>query len=152
MYGNYPQTVKEILDSTKKYDERVIAALYELRRSHAWRGTIQERFQKFLKLHSKLNEIYNKSTKLEANIIEENSDSGSSSWDMFNDTITLRGKLSVVTYLHEYAHALFGTDERKAVEWSVNLFKQVFLRSFERAGRKGHMLVKVNSYQREQTL
>ena len=54
--------------------------------------------------------------------------------------IRLIGKLSVVTYLHEFAHAR-GADERQAVAWSVNLFARLFPRSFARLDQHGHTLV-----------
>jgi hypothetical protein len=62
------------------------------------------------------------------------------------DLIALVGKLSVVTYLHELAHAR-GYDERQAVKWSVNLFRKVFPRSFARCQQEGHLLTTNNTAQ-----
>jgi hypothetical protein len=53
--------------------------------------------------------------------------------------ITMRGRLSVVTYLHEFAHAL-GHGERGACRWSLNLFRRVFPAQFARLGTCGHTL------------
>jgi hypothetical protein len=50
-----------------------------------------------------------------------------------------RGRLSVVTYLHEFAHAL-GRDERGACRWSINLFRRVFPEQFARLAASGHTL------------
>ena len=51
-------------------------------------------------------------------------------------------KLSVITLLHEFAHAAFGRSEYKAVEWSVNLFRKVYPEQFGKLEPKGHTLVK----------
>jgi hypothetical protein len=48
---------------------------------------------------------------------------------------------SVVTYLHEFAHAL-GRNERGACRWSLNLFCRVFPREFARCAQRGHCLVR----------
>jgi len=53
--------------------------------------------------------------------------------------ITMRGKLSVVTFLHEFAHAL-GRDERGACRWSINLFRSVFPEQYARLRADGHTL------------
>jgi hypothetical protein len=47
----------------------------------------------------------------------------------------------VVTVLHEWGHVL-GLGERGACRWSVNLFRRVFPREFERLARVGHLLVR----------
>ena len=46
-------------------------------------------------------------------------------------------RLSVVTYLHEFAHAM-GRDERGACRWSLNLFRRVFPEQFARLRTDGH--------------
>ena len=51
--------------------------------------------------------------------------------------ITMRGRLSVVTYLHEFAHAL-GRGERGACRWSLNLFRRVFPEQCARLRADGH--------------
>ena len=48
--------------------------------------------------------------------------------------------LSVVTYLHEFAHSR-GADERQACGWSINLFRRIFPRSYARCRHQGHMLI-----------
>jgi len=65
--------------------------------------------------------------------LSENGDSGSSSFCSISRTITMRGKLSVITFLHEFAHALLpDTGEEGARKWSLTLFKKVYPRAFER--------------------
>ena len=62
-------------------------------------------------------------------------DSGSSTYGEAliggNHLVTLRGRESVLTALHEFAHAR-GYGETAAVRWSVNVFRLTFPCSFER--------------------
>jgi hypothetical protein len=58
-----------------------------------------------------------------------------------SNTIHLN-KPSIITTLHEYAHALFGTSEKKACRWSVQLFAKVWPKSFANLEWNGHMLVR----------
>lgn len=55
--------------------------------------------------------------------------------------IVLRGRLSVITLLHEVAHLLHGPSERVAVAWSLAAFRATFPRSFSRLTFSGHMAV-----------
>ncbi|MCK4658716.1 MAG: site-specific integrase [Phycisphaerae bacterium] len=68
--------------------------------------------------------------------------SGSSHYIPSQRRIVIVGKLSVVTYLHEFAHAL-ELDERDACRWSINLFKRCFPRHYGRLVHVGHMLIRV---------
>jgi hypothetical protein len=115
--------------------------------SGPWSGSLQERFGKFEALHNSLNGIYGKSSRLVNDVVVVNSSAGSSGSSYFSPSeneIHLSGKLSVVTYLHEYAHTL-GKDERQAVRWSLNLFRQVFPDKFATLGRgsgsSGHVVL-----------
>jgi len=65
--------------------------------------------------------------------------SGSSNYNPRSHTITLTGKFSMITSLHEFGHAR-GFDEVDAVIWSTNLFKRIFPKSFEKLGEHGHTL------------
>jgi hypothetical protein len=67
--------------------------------------------------------------------------SGASNYSPRLHRIELRGRFSVVTLLHEFAHAR-GMGERAACRWSVNLFAKCFPRSFARCRRVGHTLVR----------
>ena len=137
--ANYPDTVAEILNSEKKYKGDTLRALKTFRRAKAWRGSLVERGEKFEALHLALREIYGLNTTLRFGILD-NTSSGNSCFNPATDTITLSGKLSVVTYLHEFGHAR-GMDERDACIWSVNLYRRIFPKSFERASFVGHMVV-----------
>jgi hypothetical protein len=137
---NYPSTVSEILDDRMTFRPEALRAVRAFRRSNPWRGTIAERFAKFRTLNEALADAYRMATpKLAARHIT-GSCSASSCYRPGKHAITLSGRLSVVTYLHEFAHAR-GCDERRAVRWSVNLFRRVFPGSYARCRHSGHMLI-----------
>ena len=138
----YPETASEVIDEKIKYKKEVISAMKAFKKEKPYRGTLDEREAKFQRLNEKLNEIYHKNTKL----IFENIDGSRSDLSRYNivlDEITLSGKLSIVTYLHEYAHSIFGISERKAVSWSLNSFKRIYPILFENLSQEQHM-VRVN--------
>jgi hypothetical protein len=57
-------------------------------------------------------------------------------------TITMIGKLSIITLLHEFAHILNPQGgEDYAVKWSLTLFKKVYPLAFENLVPQGHLLV-----------
>jgi len=139
----YPRTVAECLDGGFRYRRGVVAATRAFKRSGPWRGTLAEREQKFALLNGALAEVYGiPAPKLRFESID-GSFSGASS--CLRRTagepaiITMRGRLSVVTYLHEFAHAL-GHGERGGCRWSINLFRRVFPAQFARLGTNGHTL------------
>lgn len=136
--SSYPASVVEVLDDNMKFRPGVLAAVYCFKRSKPYRGTLDERKLKFEAFHRELCGIFGRQTLLTFGVID-GSFSGDSSYCRGTDTIALRGKLSVVTYLHEFAHAL-GRDERGACRWSINLFWRVFPRLFNRCFQQGHTL------------
>ena len=136
---NYPRSVSQVLDDNIKYKGDVLRALKRFRRSKPWRGTIKERKAKLTKLHFELRAIYNLGTTLSFDVFTERPN-GNGSYSPAMDHITLRGKISVVTYLHEFAHAL-GKDEFEACRWSINLFRRIFPRSYERCDHRDHLLI-----------
>lgn len=139
--SNYPRSVNEVLDRQIRFRKSTVLAVNRFMLSGPWSGSLNERKQKFLELHHDLCRIYDKRTTLRFGALNGGS-SGNSSYARAVDVITLRGKLSVVTYLHEFAHAL-GRDERDACRWSVNLFAKYFPEQFARCSRHGHMLTNV---------
>ena len=140
--GGYPDTVAECLSGVK-YRRGVVAAVKAFKGSGPWRGSIDERKTKFRRLNEALAGAYEIPTpKLRFERID-GSFSGASSCARRGDgrpaVITMRGRLSVVTFLHEFAHAL-GKDERGACRWSINLFRRVFPRQYARLQADGHVL------------
>jgi hypothetical protein len=138
--ANYPATVNEVIRE-RTFKPECLRALREFRRSKAWQGTIKERKAKFLALHAKLCEVYGLRTTLKfSQISEPEAPTGNGCYIPAHNVIVLVGKLSVVTYLHEFAHAR-GADERVAVSWSVGLFRRFFPRSYANCEHAGHVLV-----------
>ena len=134
----YPSTVAEVLDPPVRFKPETVEAVRRFKRSKPWRGTEDERKAIFNRLHAELCLVYSKRTHLAFGVLDGGC-SGESHYRPSTDTITLCCRMSVVTYLHEFAHAL-GRDERGACRWSLNLFRQVFPRSFARAAQVGHTL------------
>jgi hypothetical protein len=138
---NYPRTVAEVLDDGAKYPGAVLRAVKAFRRCKPWRGPLERRITYFRTLCADLARAYGiPEPRLVFADLESGSFSGFSSYQPATHTITLHGKLSVVTFLHEFAHAR-GADERQAVRWSVNLFRRCFPRSFARCRHEGHCLI-----------
>lgn len=137
--GGYPESVRSIL-SDVVYRPETIRALKEFKRKNPWRGTMEQRFEKLKWLNKKLAEIYNiRMPDLRMEDITGGF-SGRSSYTPALHRIVARGKLSVVTYLHEFRHAM-GKGEKEATKWSVNLFRQIFPEQYARLGHRRHTLV-----------
>ena len=66
--------------------------------------------------------------------------STASNYDPRTHKITMVGRLSIITFLHEFAHSQ-GKDETGAVNWSLSLFKRVFPRAFAKLIADHHLLV-----------
>jgi hypothetical protein len=113
----YPRTAAECLRDGMKFRRGVIPAVREFRRAGPWRGTLAQRKRKFRRLNEPLARAYGMPA---PELRFERIDGGFSGasyclrrGDGRPAVITMRGKLSVVTFLHEFAHAL-GRDERGA--------------------------------------
>lgn len=132
-HNHYPRSVDGVI-ADMEYPPEVLEIVREYSRTKPWRGTEKERQDKLRVLHAEMNKFFNQETKLEF--------FGEGTYNELSDTIGIPERVSVVTYLHEYAHALFGEDETTAVAWSVNLFRIVFPKSFARLQQRGHMLVR----------
>lgn len=140
MSSDYPEMVIEIIDDAMRFKLATLKALRQFAASRPWRGSISERKEKFRKLHLALSSAYGFS---EPELVFgpiDGSSSGASHYIRPMHQIVLVGKLSVVTYLHEFAHAR-GMGERDACRWSVNLFRRTFPRQYARLVHVGHTLV-----------
>ena len=139
-HGNYPATAAEVLDPPMRFKPRVLAAMERFKAAKPWRGTIDERKAKFLALHDALNGIYRENVRLDFDIPEDReTPTGNGCFYPTEELIVLEGKLSVITYLHEWAHAIHGPDERYAVRYSLNLYRRFWPRLFERMQFNGHV-------------
>lgn len=127
----------------EKHEEETIKILEEFKTADPWNGKIAERKEKFREAFKKLRKLYGIETaKLYFAIPKRFSHWKPSGWSCYNrlsNAITLKGRLSVITFLHEFAHAL-GVGERGAVTFSIHYFRIVFpdqfakLRRTQRAG------------------
>jgi len=141
--GGYPSTVGECLSDRAKFRRGVIPAVRAFKRAGPWRGSLEERKRKFRLLNEALAAAHGMPAPELRFAGIDGSFSGASSCLRRGDgrpaVITMRGKLSVVTFLHEFAHAL-GRDERGACRWSINLFRRVFPEQYARLRADGHTL------------
>lgn len=137
----YPRTVAESLVDGYKFKRGVVAAVKAFAADKPFRGDNRDRFEKMAALHMVLSHIYG----IEPGLIAHESglhggSSGTSHFTPSTNEITMEGKLSVITYLHEFGHAL-GYGEQQTCRWSLNLFRRCFPRSFARLNASGHTLI-----------
>ncbi len=119
--NSYPETVTEVLDENMCFRPAVLQAARRFAASKPWRGTLEERKAKFRKLNRGLAAVHRIATPRLVFRRIDGSSSARSFFDAAGHRIVLAGKLSVVTVLHEFAHAL-RMGEREATAWSANLF------------------------------
>lgn len=129
--NNYPRTVAEVIRPSK-YKRATKAAVRAFARSKPWKG---DRVAKFRAVHAELCRVYGIEARLVFNPLVP------ACYSPSTRTINLPHP-SVVSYLHEFAHAVFGSCEVKACRWSINLFRIFFPRSFASCQQQGHMLVR----------
>jgi hypothetical protein len=134
----YPSSSDEAFGQPLNFRPKTLRSVQAFARSRPWVGTFDERCGKFRILHSDLCAIYGMNTDLVFKT-EGTGDSGASSYSPSTDTISLRGRLSVITFLHEWGHALKGESEHEACRWSLQLFARCFPRSWERLRFEGHV-------------
>ena len=144
----YPETVIEVMDDRTRFHPAALQAVRSFAKSKPWRGDIDSRKKKFLRLNHDLAEAYSMPEPELAFGVIDGSDSGSSYYHPTRHQIVLNGRLSVMTYLHEFGHAR-GMDEKDACRWSINLFRRCFPQSFSRLIHVGHMLVRVEDVRRK---
>ncbi len=139
--NQYPATVVEVLDDQAEYPPELLRVVRLFAASNPWKGSLRTRQQKFCQF----NHLMAVACRIDEPLLAfghlDGSSSGASYYVPRDHRIVIVGKLSVVTYLHEFAHAL-GFDERKACRWSPNLFRKCFPRQFSRLIHVGHTLVR----------
>lgn len=136
----YPQSVEEVLDDHMKFKKGAVEVLQRFKNKHVRDNS--ERFEAMVSLAAELSTIYEIATpSLKAEDCTPSGFSGASSYAPETHEITMRGKLSIITFLHEFGHAL-GKNEWDATKWSVNLFRKVYPDEFEKLEANGHVLVR----------
>jgi len=139
----YPNTVSEVISDSMRFKPSVLVAIMHFKAAEPYRGTLNERHQKFKTLHAALCAAYEITPPQLIFGTDLASCSGRSCYLLEMNAIILRGRLSVVTYLHEFAHAR-GLNERQAARWSLNLFRRCFPKSWSHATFEGHMIRRHN--------
>ena len=136
---DYPNDVDEVLDPPLRFKAATIHAVRAFAKSKPWRGTLEERQEKFRSLNQALSIAY--TVQCPQLVFRGNGegDSGRSCYIPMVDVIVMSGRLSVVTFLHEWGHRLSGASERKACRWSLNLFRKCFPKSWSRLRFDQHM-------------
>ena len=109
--------------------------------SRPWRGTLKQRKAKFRTAIREICAAAGAKPPRMIFAVDEETDSGRSCCVPALGLIVLRGRLSVITALHEIMHLLHGSSERTAVARSLALFRAAFPRSFRRLTFSGHMAV-----------
>jgi len=132
-----------LIDDSMTFRPAALAAVRAFRGAHPWRGTIRERTIKMRLLNRELARAYRmRIPQLKFVLIGMAPASGQ--YERLGDgphVITLTGHVSVVTYLHEFAHAR-GMDERQALGWSINLFRRMFPLSYASCTHEGVTLIR----------
>ena len=137
--------VMKMLGKNKEV-ERVLKAF---KKSNPWAGTVGERIDKFNLLFKELKKIYDmKDWQLICSVptqIKFWKSSRKSCVYKPEKVIILSGKLSVITFLHEFGHAIVTEkfvkmprekEEKMVQEWAVKLFSKVFPEKFEKLKSK----------------
>lgn len=134
----YP-TKQEILEKEPKFKKETInmVKLWKAENIKNWKNKTKKEKTKALKMLIKtLEEIYKKPVK---DVILSHSDA----YDMKDQIIYLsKDKLSIISTLHEFAHHIHGSSEKKACIWSVWLFKICFPGLYKNLTWSDHLLVK----------
>jgi len=125
-------------------------ALKKLKQSKAWRGTIDERINKFRALHNDLNAIYGLDIKLEFIDVSEqfNGTQGASCLSGYNSqtkTIYIVCKLSVITFIQMWLKVL-EYDPIFIIDKSNELFKEIFPVSARNIVNINGLLVKTTDH------
>jgi hypothetical protein len=135
----YPASPDEVLNPPMKFKAGTLKAMRQFKDAKPWRGNQQERIAKFTALVTELSQVYGiQPPMLDASSVDSDESSDRSFYVPMLHSIHLVGKLSVITLLHEFSHAL-GKNEHDACRWSLNLFKRVFPKQWERLTFQGHV-------------
>lgn len=133
-----------LLDPNATYPAEVLAMMARFKATNPWlrEGPENTRTHKFNALLKELRTFY--TVDVRANyrrITIPQSDSGASHYNHRRRLIVMEGRFSVVTFLHEFAHAM-GFNEHEAVYWSTNLFAKTFPEKLGALEARGHMLIR----------
>ena len=112
-------------------NQNLVDLINQWKTQKIWRGTIEERKAKFQWLHDHMKILFEKPVLgLEFGEINDETErtpgaSGASFFNPDTNIIKLNGKLSAITFIHEWGHAL-GMNQEETVDWSWLHFKACF--------------------------
>jgi len=138
---DYPDSAHELDLNGVDLSPTILAAVQRFARSRPWRGSLAERTIKFRVAIRNICRAAGIRPPRICFHVDEGRDSGASCYLPGAHVIILRGRLSVITALHEIGHALHGSSERMACAWSLAYFRECFPRSWRRLRFEGHMAV-----------
>ncbi len=126
----------------------IIELLKEFKRTKVWRGSIDERKQKFMACHGNLNQLYGRNIKLVFKEVTPENErisciSGLSAYSEEFDTMVLFGKLSVITFIQLWGRAI-GITPVDSIQWSKEIFDRVFPVSSRNIVTINGLMVKTN--------
>ncbi len=130
--SHYPDSLEAALGQPLNFRPETLQAVRAFARSKPWKGTIAERSVKFQTLHAELAAAYEVTAPTLIFSGDGHGDSSASCYIPSENTIIIHGRLSVITFLHEWGHVLRGSSEQEACRWSLNLFRRCFPRSWGR--------------------
>jgi hypothetical protein len=134
---DYPS--KPIVDETLHFMPEVVDAVNEFKRTSPYSRGDDNRWNGLCRLLFRLNSHYKTVVSL-AYIEDDKKTSLRSRFIIDRNIIVMVGKLSLITFLHEYFHAL-GLNEHYAVKYSVSLFKKCFPEAYEKLYSYQHCLI-----------
>lgn len=137
--SEYPVSANEVLSPPMRFQRGTLSAMQKFKNSKPWFGTQNERAQKFQLLINDLSDVYSiHAPLLDITAVDDQECSDGSFFVPMMNVIYLKGRLSVITLLHEFAHGL-GKGEYDACRWSLNLFRRVFPRQWNKLEFEGHL-------------
>lgn len=134
---NYP-TKKQILAARVEYLSE------EIEYFESWKNTYWRRARKHKKIEARIYALawlINIMASFHQQKIEVSyrPDLGSACYDKSKNTVLLIND-SIISALHELAHAIYGTSELMACAWSVQLFRKIFPEAYKKLKWHGHQL------------
>jgi hypothetical protein len=131
--SNATSYMDQLLATPVTYHEHIIEALKDFKRYHKL-GNESDALR-LEGMRALLNEVASNNGTVVPSLRMGNMDSGDSGTSYYDHDaheIVMQGKLSIITFLHEIGHAVYGYDEHMARVWSINLFKKVYPKAFAR--------------------
>ncbi|MCY2953597.1 MAG: hypothetical protein NTU53_16700 [Planctomycetota bacterium] len=138
---DYPNDLFALLAEKMTFRGGAIRVVRRIAKSKFWRRTQEEQKALLRALNASLAVIHNVQwPQLVFGLNEQEPDSSRICFVPAPNTIILRGKyrLSIISFLHEWGHRLYGASEFTACKFSLQLFRRCFPRSFARLRFEGH--------------